>query len=111
MSQEVVSFCLDQVVLASVQARESSALRETLKAEREASSAEVEALKAMIQKLESQKQEHQPLPVISDKELEDRKRAEEKAAQEILQLKQVRWLHNPRNTSVLYVVLNNSEFK
>ncbi|XP_047442856.1 unconventional myosin-Vb [Mugil cephalus] len=73
---------------ADQEARESSALRETLKAEREASSAEVEALKAMIQKLESQKQEQQPLPVISEKEVEERRKAEERAAQEILKLTQ-----------------------
>lgn len=73
-----------------VQARECATLREALNAEREASSAELEALRATIQKLESQKQEKpQPVPVISEKEVEERRRAEEKAAQEILQLKQV----------------------
>lgn len=73
-----------------VQARESTALRETLHAEREAASAEVEALKATIQKLESQKHEkHQQWPVISEKEVEERRRAEEKAAQTISQLTQV----------------------
>uniref|UniRef100_A0A7N8X9F3 Methyl-CpG binding domain protein 3b n=1 Tax=Mastacembelus armatus TaxID=205130 RepID=A0A7N8X9F3_9TELE len=55
--------------------------------EREAASVEMESLRATIQKLESQKQKQpQPLPVIS--EVEERRRAEEKAAQEILQLRQ-----------------------
>lgn len=73
-----------------IQAREGAALRETLQAEREASCAELEALRAMIQKLESQIHEKpQPCPVISEKEVEERKRAEEKAAQEILQLTEV----------------------
>ncbi|XP_036970208.1 unconventional myosin-Vb [Acanthopagrus latus] len=70
-------------------AREGAALRGTLQAEREAASAELQALKAVIQKLESQKHEKpQPCTVISEKEVEERRRAEEKAAQEILQLKQ-----------------------
>ncbi|XP_008275708.1 unconventional myosin-Vb [Stegastes partitus] len=74
---------------ADQEAREGAALRETLNAEREATSAELEALRATIQKLESQKLEKPPpVPVISEKEVEDRRRAEEKAAQEILQLKQ-----------------------
>ncbi|XP_042369881.1 unconventional myosin-Vb [Plectropomus leopardus] len=74
---------------ADQQARESAALRDTLHAEREAGRAELEALRATVQKLESQKQEKpQPVPVISEKEVEERRRAEEKAAQEILQLTQ-----------------------
>lgn len=83
------------------QARESSALRETLNAERESASAELEALRAIIQKLESQKQEKPPpCPVISDKEIDERRRAEEKAAQEIHRLTQVSafpLLHHPIN--------------
>ncbi|XP_026160720.1 unconventional myosin-Va [Mastacembelus armatus] len=72
---------------ADQEARECAALRETLRAEREAASVEMESLRATIQKLESQKQKQpQPLPVIS--EVEERRRAEEKAAQEILQLRQ-----------------------
>uniref|UniRef100_A0A669D938 Methyl-CpG binding domain protein 3b n=1 Tax=Oreochromis niloticus TaxID=8128 RepID=A0A669D938_ORENI len=48
--------------------------------QREASSAELAALRATIQKLESQLQEKpQPGPVISEKEAEERRRAEEKA--------------------------------
>ncbi|XP_068447209.1 unconventional myosin-Va [Clinocottus analis] len=74
---------------ADQEAREGAALKETLHAERGATSAELEALRATIQKLESQKQEKpQPGPAISEKEVEERKKAEEKAAQEILQLTQ-----------------------
>ncbi|TWW57764.1 Unconventional myosin-Vb [Takifugu flavidus] len=73
---------------ADYQARESAALRETLQVEREASSAELEALKAIIQKLEGEiREKPPPCPVISEDEVEARRRAEEKAAQEILQLK------------------------
>ncbi|XP_022046954.2 unconventional myosin-Vb [Acanthochromis polyacanthus] len=74
---------------ADQEARESAALRETLNTEREATSTELEALRATIQKLESQKLEKPPpAPVISEKEVEERRKAEEKATQEILQLKQ-----------------------
>lgn len=77
-------------MLVCVQARESAALRETLVAEREAASAELEALKATIQKLESQKHEKQQhWPDVSEKEAEERRIAEEKASQMILQLTQV----------------------
>uniref|UniRef100_A0A7N8XZJ9 Methyl-CpG binding domain protein 3b n=1 Tax=Mastacembelus armatus TaxID=205130 RepID=A0A7N8XZJ9_9TELE len=76
-----------QLQLRADQEVECAALRETLRAEREAASVEMESLRATIQKLESQKQKQpQPLPVIS--EVEERRRAEEKAAQEILQLRQ-----------------------
>ncbi|TKS74467.1 Unconventional myosin-Va [Collichthys lucidus] len=72
---------------ADQEAREGAALKETLLAEREATSTELEALRATIQKLESQKQEKPQIsPVISEKEMEERRRAQEKAAQEILQL-------------------------
>lgn len=72
------------------QARESAALRETLQVEREASSTELEALKAIIQKLERDiRQRPPPCPVISEDEVEERRRAKEKAAQEILQLQKV----------------------
>ncbi|KAM9385365.1 unconventional myosin-Va [Pholidichthys leucotaenia] len=74
---------------ADQEARESAALRETLISEREASSAELEALRATIQKLESQLQEKpQPAPAVSEREVEEKRRAEEKAAQEILRLTQ-----------------------
>lgn len=85
--QEVI---LLYILMVCVQAREGAALRETLQAEREATSAELEALRATIRKLESLKHEKpQPSSVISEKEVEERRRAEEKAAQEILQLTQV----------------------
>ncbi|XP_041647512.1 unconventional myosin-Vb [Cheilinus undulatus] len=75
---------------ADQESRESAALRETLHAEREASSAELEALRMTIKKLESKKQEKmQASPIINEKEVEEKRRAEEKAAQEILQLRQV----------------------
>uniref|UniRef100_A0A669E6T8 Methyl-CpG binding domain protein 3b n=1 Tax=Oreochromis niloticus TaxID=8128 RepID=A0A669E6T8_ORENI len=91
---------------ADQEARESAALRETLMAEREASSAELAALRATIQKLESQLQEKpQPGPVISEKEAEERRRAEEKAAQEILQLKEV-GLQTINTLSSFYLVRN-----
>lgn len=78
-------------LLACVQAREAAALKETLHAERQAASAELEALRATVQKLGSQKREKpRPCTVTSEKEAEERMRAEEKAAQEILQLTQVR---------------------
>ncbi|CAG01352.1 unnamed protein product, partial [Tetraodon nigroviridis] len=74
---------------ADYQARESAALRETLQVEREASSAELEALKAVIHKLECEiRQKPPPCPAISEDEAEERRRAKEKAAQEVLQLQQ-----------------------
>ncbi|CAK6955270.1 unconventional myosin-Vb [Scomber scombrus] len=73
---------------ADQEVRESAALRETLHAERESAAAELEALRATIQKLGSQKLEKPPpCPIISEK-VEERRRAEEKASQEILQLTQ-----------------------
>lgn len=72
------------------QVRQRAALRETLSTEREAAGAELEALRAIIHKLENQRQEKLPAgPVISEKEVEERRRAEEKAAQEISRLTQV----------------------
>ncbi|AWP11129.1 putative unconventional myosin-Vb-like [Scophthalmus maximus] len=74
---------------ADQEARESASLRETLCTEREAASSELEALRVRIQRLEGQKHEKpQPCPDISEKEVEKRRRAQEKAAQEILQLTQ-----------------------
>ncbi|XP_034387321.1 unconventional myosin-Va isoform X2 [Cyclopterus lumpus] len=74
---------------ADQEARDGAALKETLHAERGATSAELEALRATVQKLESQKRDKPPpCPVISEKEVEERKKAEEKAAQEVLQLTQ-----------------------
>ncbi|XP_068599870.1 unconventional myosin-Va [Brachionichthys hirsutus] len=68
-------------------ARESAALRKSLHAEREAAAAELEALRAAMQKRESEKPEKpQVCPAIDEKEVEERRTAVEKAAQEILQL-------------------------
>ncbi|XP_029355258.1 unconventional myosin-Vb [Echeneis naucrates] len=85
---------------ADQEARESSALRETLHAEREATSAELEALRATIQKLEAQKYEKlQPSPAISEEEVEKMRRAEDKAAQEILQLtEELQALHREKDS-------------
>ncbi|CAJ1060301.1 unconventional myosin-Vb [Xyrichtys novacula] len=74
---------------ADQEARESAALREILHAEREASSVKMESLRAKIQKYKNKNREKALLgPVISEKEVEERRKAEEKAAQEIYQLKQ-----------------------
>lgn len=74
-------------------------MRETLQVERENSYAELEALRAVIQKLESEMREKPPpSPVVSEKEVEERRRAEEKAAQEILQLTKVDQVYAPKNT-------------
>lgn len=74
----------------NVQARESAALREALQVEREAASAELEALKAIIQKLEWEiRQKPPPCPIISEDEVEECRRAKEKAAHEVLQLQKV----------------------
>lgn len=60
---------------------------------------ELEALRAIIKKLENQKQERLPTgPIISEKEVEERRRAEEKAAQEILRLTEVTPLKAKRKT-------------
>ncbi|XP_075943510.1 unconventional myosin-Va [Anarhichas minor] len=84
---------------ADQEARGGAALKETLHAEREATNTELEALRATVQKLESQKQEKpQPCPVISDKEVEERRRAEEKAAQEVLQLTQLQALQREKDS-------------
>ncbi|KAK9967525.1 hypothetical protein ABG768_001921 [Culter alburnus] len=74
---------------ADQQARESASLRETLQAEREAHSSELEQLRSSLLKLQIQLQENaNNAPLLADKQEEDRRKAEEKAAQEILQLTQ-----------------------
>ncbi|XP_010869967.4 unconventional myosin-Vb [Esox lucius] len=76
------------------QARESEALRETLLAERKAHSNELSALRGALLKLENQlrtqlqTQQARPTSVASEKEMEERRKAEERAGQEILRLTQ-----------------------
>lgn len=65
-------------------------MRESLNAERDAANAEIKALRATIHKLQSQKQEPQPIPGIPEKEAEEQRRAKEKAAQEMEKLTLVR---------------------
>ena len=73
------------------QARESASLRETLRCERDAHAAGLGVLQRAVLKLEKQMetQEARPPPAVTEAELEGRRRAEEKAAQEILRLSQV----------------------
>ncbi|XP_029488331.2 unconventional myosin-Vb [Oncorhynchus nerka] len=79
---------------ADQKARESSALRETLQAERKAHNTELDTLRGALVKLEYQletqlqTQQSQPSTAITEEETEERRRAEEKAAQEILRLTQ-----------------------
>nr|XP_029488331.1 unconventional myosin-Vb-like [Oncorhynchus nerka] len=79
---------------ADQKARESSALRETLQAERKAHNTELDTLRGALVKLEYQletqlqTQQSQPSTAITEEEMEERRRAEEKAAQEILRLTQ-----------------------
>ncbi|XP_024277133.1 unconventional myosin-Vb [Oncorhynchus tshawytscha] len=79
---------------ADQKARESGALRETLQAERKAHNTELDTLRGALVKLEYQletqlqTQQSQPSTAITDEETEERRRAEEKAAQEILRLTQ-----------------------
>lgn len=85
---DVFSVCLFACLF--FQTKESAALRETLQTERQASAAELQALRAAAQKLEAKiKEMPQSPPVVSEKELEERRRAEEKAAKEILRLTEV----------------------
>ncbi len=89
---EIVKYCciLCIVCVFFSQARESASLRETLKSEQEAHSCELEQLRSSLLKLQIQLQEKaNTAPSLTDKQEEDRRRAEEKAAQEILQLTQV----------------------
>lgn len=87
MRRRLDVFCL---LMCFFQARESAALRETLLSERQTSAAELQALRAAAQKLEAKiKERPQSPPVVSEKELEERRRAEEKAAKEILRLTEV----------------------
>ncbi|KAM9796921.1 unconventional myosin-Va [Syngnathus typhle] len=76
---------------ADQEARESAALKETLRVEREVAATELAALRAKIEKLEAHQRDATPSPapcsVVSQETEQERMRAEEKAAQELLQLK------------------------
>ncbi|XP_049321456.1 unconventional myosin-Vb [Astyanax mexicanus] len=74
---------------ADQQARESASLREALRAERESNSSEQEQLRSALHKLQKQLQEQShTAPTVTAKQEEERRRAEERAAQEIHQLSQ-----------------------
>ncbi|XP_030639969.1 unconventional myosin-Vb [Chanos chanos] len=74
---------------ADQQARESASLREILQSERGSHTAELDQLRATIVKLQTQLEaQTHAAPSVSEKELEERRQAEERTAQEILQLKQ-----------------------
>ncbi|KAB5559196.1 hypothetical protein PHYPO_G00026200 [Pangasianodon hypophthalmus] len=74
---------------ADQQARESASLRECLHAERESHSTEVDQLRSTLLKLQQQLQEQsQAVPSFTAKQEEERRIAEERAAQEIHRLTQ-----------------------
>ncbi|XP_072517322.1 unconventional myosin-Va [Salminus brasiliensis] len=74
---------------ADQQARESASLREALHAERESHSSELEQLRSALNKLQRQLQEQShTAPTVTAKQEEERRRAEERAAQEIHHLTQ-----------------------
>lgn len=74
---------------ADQQARESASLRETLQTERDAHTSELENLHSSLLKLQNQlKESINTAPLVSQKQEEEWRRAEEKAKQEILQLTQ-----------------------
>ncbi|XP_019752544.1 unconventional myosin-Va isoform X1 [Hippocampus comes] len=77
---------------ADLEARQNAALRESLCAEREVAAAELAALKAKFEKLEARQKHAAPSPapcsVVSQEMEQERRRAEEKAAQELLRLSQ-----------------------
>ncbi|XP_077389347.1 unconventional myosin-Va isoform X1 [Festucalex cinctus] len=77
---------------ADQEARASAALKESLHAEREVAAAELAALRAKIEKLEARQKHATPPPApssfLSQEMVHERRQAEEKAAQEILQLTQ-----------------------
>uniref|UniRef100_A0A8B9JZJ4 Myosin VA n=1 Tax=Astyanax mexicanus TaxID=7994 RepID=A0A8B9JZJ4_ASTMX len=73
-----------------VRNEESASLREALRAERESNSSEQEQLRSALHKLQKQLQEQShTAPTVTAKQEEERRRAEERAAQEIHQLSQV----------------------
>ncbi|XP_053369794.1 unconventional myosin-Vb [Clarias gariepinus] len=74
---------------ADQEARESTALRESLHVERQSHKTEVEQLRSTLLKLQQQLQEQsQAVPSFTAKQEEERRRADERAAQEINQLTQ-----------------------
>ncbi|XP_055073838.2 unconventional myosin-Va [Misgurnus anguillicaudatus] len=74
---------------ADQQARESASLRETLLVEREAHRSEVEQLRSSLVKLKTQLQENiNSAPSLTEKQQEERRKAEERTAQQILHLTQ-----------------------
>ncbi|KAJ8419084.1 hypothetical protein AAFF_G00005830 [Aldrovandia affinis] len=74
---------------ADQQARESTSLREILQSEREAHGAELGRLQGALLKLEAQLQEQpQTATALKEREEEERRQAEERAAQEISRLMQ-----------------------
>lgn len=96
----------ESCVLFFSQARESASLREILQAERGAHSSELEQLRSSLLKLQIQLQENaNTAPLLADKQEEDMRRAEEKAAQEILQLTQVSHVSHTQLTSATYFYL------
>lgn len=77
-------------VCVASQGRESASLRESLHAERESHNTEVEQLRSTLLKLQQQLQEQsQATPSVTAKQEEERRRAEDRAAQEIHRLTQV----------------------
>ncbi|KAG7488039.1 hypothetical protein MATL_G00029750 [Megalops atlanticus] len=86
-SRERAFGCLFDVSV--VAARESAVLRETLHAERESHAAELARLRGALLKIEAQlQQQPQAAPALTEREEEDRRRTEERAAQEISRLTQ-----------------------
>uniref|UniRef100_A0A8C9WI17 Methyl-CpG binding domain protein 3b n=1 Tax=Scleropages formosus TaxID=113540 RepID=A0A8C9WI17_SCLFO len=76
---------------ADQQARETAALREALLTEREAHGLEVARLQGALSKVEAQLREKPPVaPVELERDREERRRAEERAAQEMSRLAQVK---------------------
>lgn len=81
---------LNVCVCVASQARESASLRESLRAERESHDTEVDKLRSTLRKLQQQLQEQsQAVPSVTAKQEEEKRRAEERAAEEIHRLTQV----------------------
>lgn len=76
-------------VCVASQARESASLRESLHAERESHNTEVKQLRSTLLKLQQLQEQSQAVPSVTAKQEEERRRAEDRAAQEIHRLTQV----------------------